>query len=312
MKLNHLRIVVAVLERGSIRSAARQLGMAQPAITRSIQELERELGVQIFERTKTGMITTPVGEMVIRRAKVVQVELQRTLDEVEHFKGREVGKISIGLSTAAHVAILPKILGPFRRRFPKVRLKLTEGLFPNLEADIRDGLIDLYVGPVPKERKSDDLVIEHLFPNRRIIIGRHGHPLAHATTVRQLVDASWVTTPVMPDTENEVNAIYSAVGLAPPNIVAEAHSAMSIISAVASSDLLAPMPQQWIDFVSRSNLVIRIPVVETTYAPPICVVHQARSPLAPAAQYLKDLIHRAAANHARTLRESAEAEVPTA
>ena len=301
MKLSHLRIVVAVVERGSVRSAARQLGMAQPAISRSIQELERELGVQLFERTKTGMVTTQVGEMVIRRAKMVQFEIQRTLDEVSHFKGLDVGSISIGLSTAAHVAILPRILAPFRQRYPKVRLKFTEGLFPYLEADIRDGLIDIYVGPVPQDRKSDDLIVEHLFENRRIIIGRFGHPLAEATSVRQLAEASWVTTPVMADTEDEVNAIYSAVGLPRPNIVAQANSAMSIISVVASSDLLAPMPQQWIDFIARSNLVVQIPVVETTYAPPICVVHLARSPLTPATQYLKDLIDRAAANHARTL-----------
>ncbi len=301
MKLSHLRIVVAVVERGSVRSAARQLGMAQPAISRSIQELERELGVQLFERTKTGMVMTQVGEMVIRRAKMIQVEIQRTLDEVEHFKGQDVGSISIGLSTAAHVAILPKILAPFRKRYPKVRFKLTEGLFPYLEADIRDGLIDIYVGPVPKDRKSDDLIIEHLFENRRIIIARQGHPLAHAASVRDLTDASWVTTPVMPDTENEVNAIYTSIGLPPPNIVAQANSGMSIISVVASSDLLAPMPQQWVDFIARSNLVVQIPVIETTYAPAICVVHLARSPLTPAAQYLKDLIDRAAANHARTL-----------
>ena len=301
MKLSHLRIVVAVVERGSVRSAARQLGMAQPAISRSIQELERELGVQLFERTKTGMVMTQVGEMVIRRAKMVQFEIQRTLDEVEHFKGQDTGQISIGLSTAAHVAILPKILAPFRQRFPKIRLKLTEGLFPYLEASIRDGLIDIYVGPVPLDRKGDDLVIENLFENRRIIIGRCGHPLSQATSVRQLTEASWVTTPVMPDTENEVNAIYTSVGLPPPNIVAQASSAMSIISVVAPSDLLAPMPQQWVDFIARSNFVVEIPVVETTYAPAICVVYLARSPLTPAAQYLKDLIDRAAANHARSL-----------
>ena len=137
--------------------------MAQPAISRSIQELERELGVQLFERTKTGMVMTQVGEMVIRRAKIVQSEIQRTLDDVDHFKGQDVGSVSIGLSTAAHVAILPKVLAPFRMRFPKVRFKLREGLFPSLETDIRDGLIDIYVGPVPKDRKSDDLIIEHLF-----------------------------------------------------------------------------------------------------------------------------------------------------
>ena len=301
MKLSHLRILVAVVERGSMRSASRHLGITQPVISRSIQELENELGVKLFERTPSGLVMTPVGDIVIRRAKIVQSELQRTLEEVEQFKGADVGTISLGLSTAAHVAILPKIFTPFRRRFPRVRLKVIEGLFPFLESDIRDGLIDLYVGPVAKNPKSGDLLIEPLFENQRIIIGRHGHPLSTATSVTQLADAQWVTTPVMSDTESEVNQIFEHAGMAPPQIVAQAASALSIISIVAASDLLAPMPQQWQDFIAATKLIARIPIRETTYAPAICAVRQARLPLTPAAQYLSDLIARAAANHARTM-----------
>ena len=301
MKLNHLRILVAAVERGSMRSASRQLNIPQPVISRSIQQLESELGVKLFERMPSGLVVTRVGEMVIRRARIIQSELQRTLEEVEQFKGIEVGTISLGLSTAAHFAILPKIFKPFHRRFPKVRLNVTEGLFPILEPDIRDGLVDIYVGPVAKTPQSGDLLIEPLFANERIIIGRHDHPLGAATSVSELGDAEWVTTPVAPDAEDEVNAIFESVGMAPPIIAAQAKSWLSILSIVAASDLLAPMPQQWQEFITATNFVIRIPIRETTYAPPICLVRQARLPLTPAAQYLSDLIHRAAANHARTM-----------
>ena len=306
MKLNHLRILVAAVERGSMRSASRQLNIPQPVISRSIQQLETELGVKLFERTPSGLILTKVGEMVIRRAKIIQSELQRTVEEVEQFKGVEVGTISLGLSTAAHVAILPKIFNPFHRRFPKVRLNVLEGLFPVLEPDIRDGLVDIYVGPVAKTPQSGDLLIEPLFANERIIIGRHNHPLGAATSVKELATAEWVTTPVASDFENEVNAIFEFVGMPPPVIAAQAKSWLSIISIVASSDLLAPMPQQWQEFIAATKFVLRLPIQETTYAPPICLVRQARLPLTPAAQYLSDLIHRAAANHARTMAPSAE------
>ena len=304
MKLNHLRILVAAVERGSMRSASRQLNIPQPVISRVVQQLESELGVKLFERTSSGLVVTPVGEMVIRRAKVIQSEVQRTLDEVEQYKGVEVGTISLGLSTAAHVAVLPKIFTPFHKRFPNVRLNVIEGLFPILESDIRDGLIDIYVGPVAQTPQSSDLLIESLFPNERIIIGRHNHPLGGATSVTELGGAEWVTTPVASDAENEVNAIFESVGMPPPTIAAQAKSWLSIISIVASSDLLAPMPQQWQEFIAATSLVVRIPVRETTYAPEICTVRQARLPLTPAAQYLSDLIHRAAANHARTLASS--------
>ena len=68
MKLNSLRDFLAVAERGSLRAAARQLGVAQPAITRNIQELEKELGVVLFERQARGVTLSPMGEVFLRRA----------------------------------------------------------------------------------------------------------------------------------------------------------------------------------------------------------------------------------------------------
>ena len=68
MKINSLRDFLAVAERGSLRAAARQLGLAQPAMTRSIQELEKELGVVLFERRAKGVVLTPMGEVFERRS----------------------------------------------------------------------------------------------------------------------------------------------------------------------------------------------------------------------------------------------------
>ena len=310
MKLSHLRRFVAVAERGSMRSAARELDIPQPVITRSIQELERELGVQLFERSISGIVLTPVAEKILRRAKVMETELQRTLEEVEQYKGKDSGTLTIGLSSATHVAILTKVLTPFRKRYPKVRLKVVEGLFPALETDIRDGIIEIYVGPVPRENRSADLIVEHLFENQRMIVGRFGHPLAGATSIEELQDAEWVATPVMMDTENEVNAIYAAAGLPPPSIVAQATSGLSILSMVASSDLLAPLPRLWHDFIARTQLLCVIPVVQATFSPPICMARQSRLHLPPPAQFFNDLVHRVAANHARNLEEPSIYETP--
>ena len=87
MKFNQLRDVVAIAERGSLRAAARHLALAQPALTRSVHELERELGVPLFERRARGMILTPMGEAFVRRASAVLSEVRRARDEVEQLHG---------------------------------------------------------------------------------------------------------------------------------------------------------------------------------------------------------------------------------
>ena len=297
MKLHHLRNVVAVVERGSIGAGAKHLGLAQPAISRSIKELEQELGMILFERGKFGMTLTRAGEVFVRRAKGIQAEFARTLEEMEHFRGEDRGIITVGCSSAALLAFVPTAVNRFQVRYPHVRVKLLEGSLPMLEAEIRDGLIDLYYGPVATGYADSALVIDLLFENERMIVGRRGHPLRHATELKDLVGARWVTTPMAIDSDNEVNSVFAAAGLPRPQIVVQASSAMNVAVMVASSDLLAPVPMQWTELVRATGQMQRIPLQGVTNAPKICAVRRAKVPLTPAADYLNDLATRAASSY---------------
>ena len=104
MKLNALRDFLAVAETGGLRAAARQLGAAQPAITRSIQELEKELGVALFERSAKGVRLTPMGTAFMRRASAVRNELHKAKDEMAQLRGETHGRVSVCLSSASHMA----------------------------------------------------------------------------------------------------------------------------------------------------------------------------------------------------------------
>src|SRR5258706_6657338 len=255
MKLNQLRDVLAVAEGGSLRAAARSLGIAQPALTRSIQELERELGVPLFERKAKGVTVTAMGELFIRRANAVRSELRRAREEIDQVKGRFHGNVSVCLSTVAHIALLPYALPQFRARYPDVHLDLMEGLFPNVEASLRAGIVDCYIGPPPRDPPGTDLIVEKLFDNTRIIVGRKGHPLGQARSLRNLIDAEWLWTSVTFKSDEELGPIFAQHGLPPPRIVLQSHSALSFIVAVAYSDLLAMLPAQWMEFpLTRDGL----------------------------------------------------------
>ncbi len=306
MKLNQLRDVVAVAERGSLRSAARHLGLAQPALTRSIRELEHELGALLFERRASGMVLTPVGAAVVRRASSIRTELERVKDEVEQLKGVGQGTISIGLSTVPHLALLPRVLQPFRKRFPRVRLRISEGLFPTMEASVQDGMIDFYIGPLTDDVVPPELIVERLFENRRIVIGRTDHPLAAATSLADLTSADWASTNISFSGEAELDPVFDSFGLPRPRIVINAETAIGMMMVAAYSDLLAMLPQQWAEVAKSTGLIKQIAVKELILAPTICFVRRARLPLTPAAEHLGDLFRRAASNHARTLINGAD------
>jgi DNA-binding transcriptional LysR family regulator len=294
MKIHHLRDVLAVAERGSLHAAARHLGIAQPALSRSIRELERELGAALFERRATGVVVTAIGERFIRRASAAQSELRRAREEVGQILGQALGSVSVCLSTVPHIALLPDALRPFRERYPGIHLDIFEGVFPTIERALRDGTLDCYIGPPPGMPATSGLLVEKLFDNTRVIIGRKGHPLAHARTLRDLVDAEWITTSITRKAEEELGPLFAQHGLPGPNLVMQSHSALTFIMAITSSDLLMMLPVQWITSPLTRDMLQTISVTEPLPAPPICVVRRAGLPLTPAAEYFCDMIRRAA------------------
>jgi LysR family transcriptional regulator, regulator of abg operon len=294
MKLTQLRDVVTVGERGSLRGAARHLGLAQPAITRSIREIERELGVPLFERQAKGMVLTPMGERFVLRARTVQDELRRAREEIDQLQGQTTGQVNAALSTVSHLALLPRSLAAFRSRFPGVMINLEEALYPSIEIPLLTGKLDFYVGPLPETALPKELSAEKLFDNKRSILARKGHPLANAHSIRDLADAHWIITSITVQDSAELGPVFERHGLPQPQVRMRSHSAVTTIVAVAHSDLLAMLPQQYCEFPWSAELLEKIDVEETLPGPPLHIVKRTRMPLTPAAELLCDLLRRAA------------------
>ena len=306
MKLSQIRNLVTISECGSIQAAARRLGVTQPAITRSIRDLERELGAPLFERSGSGMRLTAIGEVVQRRAGGVQAELGRIRDEVAQLTGRGSGMVSVGLSFVAHAGLLPKVISAFRRSAPDVRLEIKESLFSGMKSELDTGVIDFYVGPMPPGEHSDGkLAVEPLFENRRQIFCRRDHPLANAKSLADLDGASWVTASATRNSQDELAALFQHYDLPPPHIAVNAQTMMSMMSIAASSDLLTALPRQIQELLGLNSSLVRIPVREQLLSATISIVRRASTPLTPAAEMLSDLFRRAAIAHAASLRTRA-------
>jgi LysR family transcriptional regulator of abg operon len=291
MKLNALRDFVTVVERGGLRAAARYLGQPQPALSRSIRDLEKELGVTLFERHAKGVRLTPVGTAFLRRANAVRNELERAKDEIGQLRGETYGRVTLCMSTAPHLGLLPRVLQPFRAHYPNIHLEIVDGVYPIVEASLLDGTVDCYIGPAPSAVPTE-LRIEKLFDNTRVILGRKGHPLAKATSLRDLVEAEWITTSITHRAEEELGPLFERHGLPAPRLAMRAQSALTFMTALANSDLLMMLPVQWIQYPLLSEAFQEIRVVEALPAPPVCIVQRIGLPLTPAAEYFCTLVRR--------------------
>jgi LysR family transcriptional regulator, regulator of abg operon len=293
MKLNQLQHMVAIVEHGSLRAAARRLNLPQPALTRSIRALEKELGETLFLRETTGMALTATGQRFHARSSIILNEARRALDEIAQHSGEDTGKVVVALSIMPHVGMLPYALQVFRQRYPKVQVQLIEGLFPDVESALREGSIDFYLGAAPRVGPAHGLAMELLFENRRTVVCRKGHPLAGVRSLKALASAEWAVTGVDYNAEDDIGRLFDSYGMQAPRVSLRARSAMSMMVALAHSDLLAMLPVQWEEFPMTRDTLQTIRIREVLSAPNIVLIRRPDFPLTPASEYFCDVLCRA-------------------
>jgi LysR family transcriptional regulator, regulator of abg operon len=295
MKLSQIRDFVAIADHGSLRAAAQHLGLAQPALTRSIRELEQELGVALFERHARGMVLTPSGEMFVARMRFVQAEIQRSREEIGQGTENATGHVTVGLSMVATIILLPSMVEQFRLRYPNVQLEVVEGMYPELKPRILEGTVDFYVGPIMDRPVPRDLAVEDLFSNELVILSRKDHPLRTARSMSSLAGASWIGYMVSESHEMALGRYFRTLGLPPPRIGVRVTSALAALITVVNSELLWLVPPQFTRHPGAAALLERVNVKENLGVPTISLVTRSRLPLTPAAEFLSDLVRRAAA-----------------
>ncbi len=292
MKLHHLRNLVAVADANSIRGAARAQGLAQPAITRGLRDLEKELGVPLLERHGKGVSLNAYGQSFVVRARSILQDVERGRQEIEQLKGKGEGKVSVGLSSAVFLSLVPVVYGNFRKAWPDARLSLIEGLFPALEPQLKNGSLDFYVGPRPMGELDRFYTLELLFSNPRVVVGRRGHPLAGARSLRELIDAEWIMTGVRQPVDAEFLEQFSQHGLPAPRAATETLTTLPIVALMTATDALAFLPQQWISSPMFKDSLQQIHVQEKLQGPDIVLIRRSAMPLTPMAEKLATLFER--------------------
>ncbi|MES2910677.1 MAG: LysR substrate-binding domain-containing protein [Pseudomonadota bacterium] len=293
MKLHHLRNLVAVADANSIRGAARAQGLAQPAITRGLRDLEKELGVPLLERHGKGVSLNAYGQSFVVRARSILQDVERGRQEIEQLKGRGEGRVSAGLSGAVFLALVPQVYKGFRMEYPDARLSLTEGLFPAMEPQLKDGSLDFYVGPRPVGDIDRFYKAELLFHNPRVVVARKGHPLGNARSLRELTGAEWIMTGVRQPVDVEFVEQFAVHGLPAPRSVTETLTTLPLVALLTSTDTLAFLPPQWTSNALFRDSLQQIAVEEELQGPDIVLIRRSAMPLTPMAEKLATLFERA-------------------
>lgn len=205
----HLANLLAVAEHGSFNRAAAARGLSQPALSSSIRQLERRLGVAVLERTPTGSKLNEFGEILVRQAQTVDALLLQAAEEVRLRKLGIHGPLRVGGTPSLMMSFLPTIVSSLLRKHPAAAISLTEGLDDQLLPQLRAGELDLIFGPVSDTPAGTDIVETRLFDDPFSIGMNVNHPLRRrrALTLAELRDQAWV----LPGPENALRRHLEAL-----------------------------------------------------------------------------------------------------
>jgi len=300
VKLNQLRDLIAVVDCGSLRTAAAKLGVTATALSKSLSALEDELHVQLLVRHSRGISVTPHGHAFLARARRIASESQKALEEMAQLRGEGEGTITMGTSPTPSLVLLPGVLADFRREYPQVKLAIRGGLYDGHVAAIREGSMDLAIGPVPVEMDST-VAHEALFYNHLVVAARRGHPMAGpgSRTLAELAACEWILTS---SAEHGPGAAildaYAQHGVAPPRRLIRCDITWALPALLAGTDCLCALPQPLMAHPPLGSTLATVTVHETLPRYPVCLIHRADTPLLPAAAHLAALIRRHAHYHA--------------
>ena len=149
MTLNELRYIVAVAQESNFRRAAERVFVSQPALSLAIQKLEEELGVQIFERSRTAVSMTPTGELIVAQAQRALEEVAQIREIASQGKDQLVGTLRLGVIYTVGPYLLPALIPVLKRKAAKMPLEMEENLTANLETQLVNGRLDAIIIALP-------------------------------------------------------------------------------------------------------------------------------------------------------------------
>ena len=178
MELRQLRYFVEAARVGHFARAAQKLRVAQPSLSQQIKRLERDLGVELFDRSGRRAVLTQAGEALLVRAERILAEAQHASAEASEFSSVGRGRVVIGALQSLVEVRLPELLAAFERSYPSVEVALREETTVQMLDLLREGEIDLALGHTTGVRVPGRMVAERLFEEDLVLMMSPGHPLA--------------------------------------------------------------------------------------------------------------------------------------
>ncbi|AKJ68255.1 hypothetical protein PATSB16_22330 [Pandoraea thiooxydans] len=296
LKLRHLQLLVTVADLPSVGKVAQALHVTQPAVSKMIADLERGVGVPLFERDGRRIKPTPYGACLIHHAREVLRHAGRASEALQAMANGMGGRIDVGVLSVAAPILIPEAVLRFKRHSPTATVCLHEGTLDQLLPALRAGHLDLVVGRVPHELTDDSLVSEALFDDPTVIVAARSHPLARKRKVawQDLDGCAWIVPTVGAPMYKRLLSILAAHQVRTPVNVVESVVTTANLALLQSSAVLGLLPRSLATHYAADGILKILPLDLGGVMGPVSVAWNVGGEITPALTLFRRCLGEAA------------------
>lgn len=240
LRLRHLQLLLSLAETGNLSQSATALNTTQPALSKWLKELEKDVGLPLFERHARGLRPTGPGEALIEHARRIEAHLDTARDDMQALREGGSGLVSIGTSGVAAADTVPLAVSRLLARMPRAQVRLVESTMNQLMPQLARGELDIVVGRSGEQYEDAQLQSETLYTELIDFVARPNHPLTQKAMLEwdDVLAYSWVVWPQGTPVRNALETALAAAGRTLPAHCVESNSSVLNLTLLNNTDLL--------------------------------------------------------------------------
>ena len=293
LRMRQVALMLAIDEWQTLRAAAAQLGLTQPAATKMLHELEEALGQLLFDRVGRRLRVNAAGERVIAYFRSLRGSIEALNRELGELRRGNAGRLAIGSIMAASPGRLTQALLSLKQQLPLLEIEVAMDTSDRLMAQLREGTLDVVIGRMTMTSGSDYL-FRAIDDEALAIIAANGHPLSGASSVsfEALQAYGWVLQPTGSPMRTLIEQEFRAHCLDLPRGLIETGSILATINLVRDSDLVGVIPQTVAGISAEHGMLQILPYRIRKRLDAYGSLVRKDRPISRPAQMFLDLLHR--------------------
>lgn len=293
IRLRHLHTFVAVAQQGTLGRAAETLNLSQPALSKTLNELEQLTGTRLFERGRLGAQLTLVGEQFLTHAVRVLDAINTAGQSLNYKPEQNNAVIRVGALPTAALGILPAVIGQVHKQQPDITIQVATTNNPMMLAGLKSGELDVGIGRMSDPELMSGLTYELLFLESLKLVVRPNHPLLQTTvTLSRVLEWPVVVLPTGTVPRQNTEDLLQSQGCKLPTGCIETLSASLSRQLTVNFDYVWFVPSGAVKNDLRDGTLTALPITPPGVGDPIGILTRIDAPLSAGVQTLINAIRK--------------------